>query len=54
MPRGMMSKVDMLARVYKMKTALHDGIFVDKGKDWNDGANYTLDKILDILNEYYR
>ena len=52
MPRGRMTKVDMLARVYKMKTELYNGNHRDKGAEWHDGAQDTLNKILNFLNEY--
>jgi hypothetical protein len=52
MPRGRMTKVDILARVYKMKTELYNGNHRDKGAEWHDGAQDTLNKILNFLNEY--
>ena len=47
-----MNKVDILARVYKMKTALYEGLYDDKDKDWHDGAHHALSKVLEALNEY--
>jgi len=52
MARGRMSKVDMLSRVYKMKTALYNGQHHDKSGEWHDGAHEALNKVLDALNEY--
>jgi predicted esterase len=52
MPRGRMSKVDMLSRVYKMKTALYNGQHADKSGEWHEGAHEALNKVLDALNEY--
>jgi len=52
MPRGRMSKVDMLSRVYKMKTALYNGQHSDKSDEWHEGAHEALSKVLDALNEY--
>jgi hypothetical protein len=52
MPRGRLSKVDILARVYKMKNELFNKTHYNKGSEWHDGAHETLNKILDILNEY--
>ena len=52
MPRGRIDKVDMLSRVYKIKTALYNGQHSDKSKDWHDGAHEALSKVLDALNEY--
>jgi hypothetical protein len=48
-----MTKVDMLARVYKMKTELYNGIHRDKSGEWHDGAQEALNKILNFLNEYH-
>jgi hypothetical protein len=50
--RGRVSKIDILSRVYKLKTALYNGQHHDKSGDWHDGAHESLNKILDILNEY--
>jgi hypothetical protein len=52
MPRGRMSKVDILARVYKMKNELYNGTHYAKSEEWHDGAHDALNKILDLLNEY--
>ena len=52
MPRGRLDKVDILARVYKMKTALYDGQHSDKSGDWHDGAHDAINKVLDAINEY--
>lgn len=52
MATGKVTKVDMLARVYKMKTALYNGQHHDKSGEWHDGAHESLNKVLDILNEY--
>jgi hypothetical protein len=54
MPRGILSKVDMLARVYKLKNQVHDRH--GKYHSYNDSqlhiANETLNDILDMLGEY--
>ena len=52
MSSGRMSKVDILARVYKMKAALYNGEHQDKSGDWHDGAHEALNKVLQALNEY--
>ena len=52
MPRGRLDKVDILARVYKMKTTLYNGLHNNKSKEWEDGAHYALNQVLDALNEY--
>jgi hypothetical protein len=52
MPRGRLSKVDILAKMYKMKTDLHNEVYVDKNTDWYDGAHDAIDKVLNYLNEF--
>jgi len=47
-----MSKVDIIARIYKMKTELYNGVYPEKSADWHDGAQDTLNKIISIINEY--
>lgn len=51
MPRGKMTKVDILARVYKLKTNLNKKHSNRPGL-WLDGADQSLNDVLDILNEY--
>ena len=52
MSRSRMSKIDIEARIYKLKTALYDGQHSDKSGDWHDGAHDALNKVLDAINEY--
>jgi len=52
MPRSRMQKVDLEARLYKMKTSLYNGGHQDKNGDWHDGAHHVLNSVLDILQEY--
>jgi len=52
MPRGRMNKVDILARVYRMKNELYDGTYYGKNGDWHDGAHDALNRMLEILKEY--
>lgn len=52
MPRGRLSKTDVLAEIYKLKTNLYDGTYHDKSEDWHDGAHHAYNTILDLLNEY--
>jgi len=54
MSTGSVTKVELLARVYKLKTALYNGQHKKKGKDWHDGAHAALTSVLDILDEYSR
>ena len=52
MPRGRMQKIDIEPRVLKLKTELHDGKYDGASDDWLDGAHYSLNRVLDILQEY--
>lgn len=52
MPRGIMRKVDMEARVMKLKNELYNGDHHHKNGDWHDGAHSMLNRVLDIINEY--
>lgn len=52
MPRANLKKIDVLSRVYKLKTQLYDGSHADESEEWHEGAHYAYNKILDILNEY--
>jgi hypothetical protein len=52
MPRGIMLKPEIQARIYKLKTALYNGEHKDKSGEWHDGAHAAYNAVLDILNEY--
>lgn len=52
MPRGNLSKVDILSRIYKMKNSLYNGEYQNKNGEWHDGAHHMLNKVLDAVNEY--
>ncbi len=52
MPRGEITKVELVSRLYKLKTSLFNGDHKDKSGDWHDGAHNALNSVLDILNEY--
>jgi hypothetical protein len=47
-----MQKVDLEARLYKLKTSLYNGQHQDKNGDWHDGAHHALNSVLEILQEY--
>ncbi len=53
MGRGKVMKNDMLARVYKLKNELYNGTYNGASKDWHDGAHYSLNRVLHILDEYH-
>ena len=52
MPRAIMTKIDLEARLYKLKTAMYDGQHHEKSEDWKDGYHEALNKVLDILQEW--
>ncbi len=52
MPHGSVTKNDILARVYKIKSELYNGKQHDKSCDWHDGAHDSLNRILELLQEY--
>jgi hypothetical protein len=52
MSTGNVTKVDLLARVYKLKTSLYGEEHQDKTGQWHDGAHDSLNKVLDFLNEF--
>ena len=52
MSSGRVSKVDMLTKVYKMKNELYNGTYKGKSFEWYSGAHDTLNRILDLLDEY--
>lgn len=54
MPRGRMHKHEMLARVYKLKTALYDetNTFDCSSEEKKEGAHNALNQVLDILQEF--
>jgi hypothetical protein len=53
MPRSRMCKIDLEARVYKLKNELYDReTNSSMTGQWSDGAHYTLNRVLDILQEY--
>lgn len=52
MPHGSVTKNDILTRVYKIKNELYDEDLSTHPGQWHDGAHYSLNKILDLLQEY--
>ncbi len=52
MPRTRLSKIDLEAKVYKLKTELYDGKHQDKTGQWHDGAHHALSGVLKHLQEY--
>jgi hypothetical protein len=53
MPRSTMLKVDMMARLYKLKTELYESTkHSSKTGQWSDGAHYAYNEVLKVLQEY--
>lgn len=53
MARQPVTKVDMLAHVYKLKTRILQGTLLsNSSKAEKDAAQYALSKVLDVLEEY--
>ena len=52
MPRGILNKIELESRLYKLKTEYYNGKFQEKSDEWKDGAHYSMNLVLDILNEY--
>jgi hypothetical protein len=53
MPRGSLSKVDMLHRIYKLKDRLYYQIdHHELSQSERNAADQMLNQVLDILNEY--
>ena len=52
MPRGRLSKIDILAKVLKMKHKLGEGEYDHQDHEFREGYDHALNKVLDIINEY--
>ena len=55
MPSGNVTKIDLLSRIYKLKTALYDDsldMFNCFSEEKKEGAHDALNRVLDILQEY--
>jgi len=53
MPRGILSKVDILSRVLRLKKSLHDkSEYHHWSNQERNAADQMLNRVLDILNEY--
>ena len=51
MPRNSLTKDELKCRVLKLKKELDYGYPGESG-DWHQGANYELNRVLEILDEY--
>jgi hypothetical protein len=52
MPKGNMRKVDIEPRILKLKTEIYEGKYDGASEEWLNGAHYSLNMILNILQEY--
>ena len=52
MPRGIISKVDILSLVLKIKKELGDGRYNHCSDEWRKGYDHALNTVLDDINEY--
>ena len=53
MSRGVITKVDMLSRVYKYKNGLFDGSYHGEyTQEQNEAAQKPFNDVLDMLQEY--
>ena len=50
--RGIMTKKDLLARIYNHKKNLYNGYYEDKTEEWSEGAHHMLNKMLELAQEY--
>lgn len=49
--RGKLTKIDVEAFLYKMKTEIYDD-HPDKSSEWHKGAHYSLNEMLEYLKRY--
>ena len=54
MPHGSVTKNDILARIYKIKNELYSDDYTTHPGQWHDGAHHSLDRVLDLLQEFSR
>jgi|TARA_B100002019_G_scaffold248157_1_gene226960 hypothetical protein len=52
MPRGNLTKVDMMSRVLKLKHELYSNQYHHYSGNQKDSAHEVLNKVLDMINEY--
>lgn len=54
MPRNELKLEELKVRVLKLKETLYSETYQGNSGEWHDGAHYTLNKVLDILQENRR
>ena len=50
--RGQMRKIDIEPRIFNLKHELYNS-HGGASDEWKSGAHYTLNRVLQILQEYY-
>lgn len=52
MPKNSVTREELITRVLKLKTELYDGSWSAKNRDWHEGGQSSLNRVLDVLEEY--
>jgi hypothetical protein len=52
MSRNPVTKVDILAKIYDMKTKVYNGHYLLKTPEWREGAQEVLSEMIEYLKEY--
>ena len=50
--RGRVTKIEMKARLIKLKNDLYNGRYHGASEDWIEGSHYQLNSMLAIIDEY--
>lgn len=54
MPRGSLTKIDAVSKIYNLKTRLYNCEYRDWEKKQYDSAHHVLNEVLNFLQEYSR
>lgn len=52
MPKNSLKRDEFLVKVTKMKNELYNGSYSARNAEWHEGAHHTLNKVMDMLDEY--
>ncbi len=50
--RGRVTKIEMKARLIKLKNDLYNGRYHGASEEWMEGSHYQLNSMLAIIDEY--
>ena len=50
--RGRVTKIEMKARLIKLKNELQNGRYHGASEEWIEGSHYQLNSMLAIIDEY--